>query len=352
MKKLLTLTLCFILALSMTACGSSSGTPSTTESENPSADISNTEDMENTDKDSTESADTEADAKEDASSMEEEITDLTGTWWDTDSQRCYIVAEQDGDTLYVTVSWSSSASENTTWSMTAKEDSNGIFQYSDGSKTTIITTENSADASVEYEDGTGNFQYHDGSLWWNDDKEGIRNGCSFQRGDDDQEDDYGEEEDDYGEEEEDNLISLPSLTCSNGPEEGDILENHHSSDGSHSYIAMQADGSGKVFNISMVNTPESDDQEIEEFLEFAAGYVADGDVKNYTVTQNKTYSKNLSYPVYIVSWTSGSNEDTTSWYMYSVITDTNSCYYGLSFPEYETEAEKKATEYFDNVTLN
>ena len=45
--------------------------------------------------------------------------------------------------------------------------------------------------------------------------------------------------------------------------------------------------------------------------------------------ENEEYSKNLSYPVYIVTYTAGENEDTREWTVFAMDTDVCTYLYGF-----------------------
>ena len=67
------------------------------------------------------------------------------------------------------------------------------------------------------------------------------------------------------------------------------------------------------------------DETVEEYAEYAAQFAAldtgEGEPYNVTCFQDEDYTQNLSYPVYIVWYTTGSGEDQREWMVYTVDTD-------------------------------
>ena len=63
----------------------------------------------------------------------------------------------------------------------------------------------------------------------------------------------------------------------------------------------------------------------EEYAEYAARFAAldtgEGEPRDVTCFQDEDYTQNLSYPVYIVWYTTGSEEDQREWMVYTVDTD-------------------------------
>lgn len=101
-----------------------------------------------------------------------------GTWWDTDSQRCHLTIETINDeTVRIEINWSSSASENTRWIITAKWDSYfGLLRYEEGIRQNI----NDTGTSIVYDDGSGFFYINSGKLYWVDYRESAGFNCAFE----------------------------------------------------------------------------------------------------------------------------------------------------------------------------
>ena len=81
------------------------------------------------------------------------------------------------------------------------------------------------------------------------------------------------------------------------------------------------DGMSCIVDYCYVN-PEDLPDTPEAYATLAAEKLTDGGIYNIlSVYQDDGYTKSLSYPVYIVSFTSGNNEDTNFWLAFMVIRD-------------------------------
>jgi len=109
---------------------------------------------------------------------------LEGTWWDLQSQRCYMNIYPLGENQFeFNIHWGSGAHDGTEWYMTAYYDSAArLLNYQDGQKVYIHYTE-TGEEQVEtvYTDGTGRFFFSDGYLYWTDDKEHDGDDCYFEK---------------------------------------------------------------------------------------------------------------------------------------------------------------------------
>ena len=96
-----------------------------------------------------------------------------------------------------------------------------------------------------------------------------------------------------------------------------------------------------------------DGKDPEEFLLAAATALAESeDVSSPAIEANEEYSANMTYPVYIVSFDTGANEDTRSWKVFAMDTDSGAFLYGLSVPaEGAEDLESLAADVFGHLTL-
>ena len=82
---------------------------------------------------------------------------------------------------------------------------------------------------------------------------------------------------------------------------------------------------GSVLVVDMAFQSLRTDETVEEYAEYAAQFAAldtgEGEPYNVTCFQDEDYTQNLSYPVYIVWYTTGSGEDQREWMVYTVDTD-------------------------------
>ena len=108
---------------------------------------------------------------------------LEGEYQDSFSMRAVAtVAANNGDSVNISVSWSSSAFEHTVWVMNASYAEDGLLSYSDCVKSNITTAENSEETvAVEYENGSGYFEVADGKLLWTGADEESCVQCIFEK---------------------------------------------------------------------------------------------------------------------------------------------------------------------------
>ena len=105
-------------------------------------------------------------------------------------------------------------------------------------------------------------------------------------------------------------------------------ENHD--DGGYYYEDMTQDSTTVIIN-SAYPTTQAEDQSLEEYAVATATALAQSDnCKVQSCKQNSTYTANLTYPVYVVTFTSGANEDMRMWTVFMTATDTDTYLYAFS----------------------
>ena len=105
-------------------------------------------------------------------------------------------------------------------------------------------------------------------------------------------------------------------------------ENHDH--GGYYYEDMTQDSSTVIIN-SAYPTTQAEDQSLEEYAVATATALAQSDnCKVQSCKQNSTYTANLTYPVYVVTFTSGANEDMRMWTVFMTATDTDTYLYAFS----------------------
>ena len=119
-----------------------------------------------------------------------------------------------------------------------------------------------------------------------------------------------------------NSVDIPVLMGGALPYTGMIsILNENYEDGTHRYDDMLEDGMSCIVDYCYVN-PEDLPDTPEAYATLAAEKLTDGGIYNIlSVYQDDVYTESLSYPVYIVSFTSGNNEDTNFWLAFMVIRD-------------------------------
>ena len=142
----------------------------------------------------------------------------------------------------------------------------------------------------------------------------------------------------------DSDFTMPNLYLAGGEDPVDGLkclaaENY--GDGRYFRQDMTEDGMLTVYQKGGVQSWEETLSPEDNAAAAAAGLSETGDYTLTSVELNGEYSANLSYPVYIVSFTTGANEDTRSWKVFELDTDSGAFLYGLSSP-IDAEAEMEA----------
>lgn len=128
------------------------------------------------------------------------------------------------------------------------------------------------------------------------------------------------------------------------------ITNEYNEDGSYYDEYVSEDGVQAVYEkgVKDYNT----DIAVEDYmLEEATKLAGDAGVMNATLEES-TYETELSYPAYVAKFYSGSNEDTRSWIVYVVDTDSGLYMYGLSCAaDYEEDMFYDADDVFPKLTI-
>lgn len=144
--KLISLVLTLILALSFSACGGGSTEDETEDGQNPAM-------------------------------------NYVGDY--VNNRASIFIGAEGADGINATVTWATSAAENSTWTMSGTFDSENLqFEYSDCIKTDYVYGSDGEidDMNEVYTDGHGIIKFSDGdelTLTWQDDKEHIADGTVF-----------------------------------------------------------------------------------------------------------------------------------------------------------------------------
>lgn len=108
------------------------------------------------------------------------------------------------------------------------------------------------------------------------------------------------------------------------------LKTENYDDGGYYYEDMTQDGSTVIINTAYPTT-QAEGQSLEEYAVATATALAQSDdyyVKSFYEAGD--YTKNLSYPVHVVTFTSGKNEDMRMWTVFMTATDTDTYLYAFS----------------------
>ena len=106
----------------------------------------------------------------------------------------------------------------------------------------------------------------------------------------------------------------------------ETLRSEKNDDGTYYYSDVTEDGQITVVNTAQLRDWGDDVQSVEDYLTDRAVSLAEMDTYTLqSVEQNEEYSKNMSYPVYIVTYTAGENE----WTVFAMDTDSHTYLYGF-----------------------
>lgn len=107
-----------------------------------------------------------------------------GTWWDLNSQRCYMEITPYNDAAFITVSWGSSAFETYEWTMTGLYNpATGKYHYNNCTLKLLTSDAYGNDVEiVNYVNGTGAIYIAtNGYLYWEDNVEQAGKNCYFEK---------------------------------------------------------------------------------------------------------------------------------------------------------------------------
>ncbi len=122
--------------------------------------------------------------------------------------------------------------------------------------------------------------------------------------------------------------------------------------GSYYLQNVSSDGMYAVYQQGGLGFPGDDVTEEEYAMNIATGLSDTGANDDAKVKPSNAYSENLTYPVYVVSFTSGGNEDTRQWWVFVAYTDNGAYLYGINTPaDADPDAGALADETFPNLRM-
>ncbi len=141
---------------------------------------------------------------------------------------------------------------------------------------------------------------------------------------------YAEDYEDYEDYEDEGGMSTLAIAA---PEYTGIttLREDNYDDGTYYYEDMTDDGLTVITNMSYPNS-QRDGQDMDAYAENIVCAQVDNDAVITETVEDEELAAKLSYPVYKISWESGSNEDTRQAVGVVVLTDYTTFYYGYSCP--------------------
>ena len=110
----------------------------------------------------------------------------------------------------------------------------------------------------------------------------------------------------------------------------ETLQSENYEDGTYYYADVAEDGQVIVVNTVLPRDFLDDGQTLEDYLTGCALDLGEADTWSLqSVEKNEAYSVNMSYPVYILTYTTGRNEDTREWTVFAMDTDRYTYLYGF-----------------------
>lgn len=124
---------------------------------------------------------------------------------------------------------------------------------------------------------------------------------------------------------------IPVLTYGRLPYDAmeEIAAEDHHPDGGYYYENMIVGGTASVIRCAYQSTREELGEGLEDYITDCAENLTTYQTKDVHAEKNEAYSENLGYPVYIVQFTTGGNEDTRLWTVYG--TEANGYIYLYAF---------------------
>lgn len=101
-------------------------------------------------------------------------------------------------------------------------------------------------------------------------------------------------------------------------------------DGTYYYADITADGLTMLVNTVLAKDADAETDDLAQYLVDCARKLDETDIYELrSVTQDTTLTEKFSYPVYIVEFTTGANEDTVKWTVFAMDTDQYTYLYGV-----------------------
>ncbi|MBP5384267.1 MAG: hypothetical protein J6Y57_04770 [Lachnospiraceae bacterium] len=131
------------------------------------------------------------------------------------------------------------------------------------------------------------------------------------------------------------------------------VDDQFNDDGSYRTEHVSDDGMLSVCEVGRLWDENKPASEEEAAVEMAHWILLEGDTASEeTVALSEEYTANTSYPVYVVSFLTGSNEDTWSWKAFTLSTDTCGLVYAIGAPaDYDQDMIAMADTVFPELVV-
>ena len=108
------------------------------------------------------------------------------------------------------------------------------------------------------------------------------------------------------------------------------IRNDNYADGTYYYADITADGLTMLVNTVLAKDADAETDDLAQYLVDCARKLDETDIYELrSITQDTTLTEKFSYPVYIVEFTTGANEDTVKWTVFAMDTDQYTYLYGV-----------------------
>ena len=113
-------------------------------------------------------------------------------------------------------------------------------------------------------------------------------------------------------------VTIPVLTCGGLPfTHMKNLCTANNPDGGYYYVDMAEDGTVCVYNHAYASLLGDYQGDILAYMTWAGPSLGPDGARDIVVKENQTYSEKMGCPVYIITFTTGTNEDTRYWTAYA-----------------------------------
>ncbi|SHI04196.1 hypothetical protein [Clostridium grantii] len=130
------------------------------------------------------------------------------------------------------------------------------------------------------------------------------------------------------------------------------MEMNNDYNGGYYYSDLTEDDLTIIINTAFT-TNKTDKENLNDYIARCVNEVSGYEVNDLSIEQNKTHSNRISYPVYLLSWSIGSNEDARHVEAFFFMTDTHTYIYAFkSLADYSQEIKNMYLSEFGKLTLN
>ena len=128
------------------------------------------------------------------------------------------------------------------------------------------------------------------------------------------------------------------------------LQTDNYSDGTYYYADVTEDGQTIVVNTAQESNLLTGTLNLEDYLTDCALALSEAEtIEIQTVYEDDSFSANMSYPVYVITYIAGEGEDTRQWTVFAMDTDSYTYLYGFCTT---LDAAEDMEEVYQNIFMN